>query len=153
MPTSGCQHPWCLHRQCCWTHCGLAAHDCPKTFWRSHDAFWFLSFSFLRKLIILLDRPVLAKNSSGKGWRHQHSKAILLFCQSYKKLQFFESWYLNFFFYIFLCGTIMILIMFLRITLHIKEIIEPWLYWHRRKLPFKILNFAKFCHKNWQILP
>ena len=25
--------------------------------------------------------------------------------------------------------------------------------WHRRKLPFEILNFAKFCHKNWQILP
>ena len=25
--------------------------------------------------------------------------------------------------------------------------------WHRRKLPFEIRNFAKFCHKNWQILP
>ena len=25
--------------------------------------------------------------------------------------------------------------------------------WHRGKLPFEIPNFAKFCHKNCQILP
>ena len=25
--------------------------------------------------------------------------------------------------------------------------------WHRGKLPFKIPNFAKFCHKNMNILP
>ena len=27
------------------------------------------------------------------------------------------------------------------------------LSWHRGKLPFEIPNFAKFCHKNCQILP
>ena len=32
----------------------------------------------------------------------------------------------------------------------VSTILVPW---HRGKLPFEIPNFAKFCHKNMNILP
>ena len=39
------------------------------------------------------------------------------------------------------------------ITNNLMMMMTVTMIWHRRKLPFEILNFPKFCHKNWQILP